>query len=64
MCNINDNHMMYGSLDMKRNKQNFLSFRTIFAVLPPPQTTEKIKIKKKFGLLGCYVGKSGKNSPK
>ena len=34
MCNINDNHMMYGSQDMKCNKQNFLSFWTIFALLP------------------------------
>ena len=23
---INDNHMMYGSLDMKCDRQNFLSF--------------------------------------
>ena len=26
MCTINDSHMMYGSWDMKCNRQNFLSF--------------------------------------
>ena len=26
MCTVNDNHMMYGSWDMKRDGQNFLSF--------------------------------------
>ena len=30
ICTINDNHMMYGSRDMERNRQNFLSFWTIF----------------------------------
>ena len=30
MCNINDNHMMYGSWDMERDRQNSLSFWTIF----------------------------------
>ena len=30
MCTINDNHMMHGSWDMKRNGQNFLSFWTVF----------------------------------
>ena len=30
MCTINDNHMMYGSWDMKCNRQKFLSFWTIF----------------------------------
>ena len=45
-CTINDNHMMYGSWDMKCDRQNFLSFWTIF--LPfTPLTTQKIKIKKK-----------------
>ena len=29
MCNINDNHMMYGSRDMERDRQNHLSFWTI-----------------------------------
>ena len=30
MCNINDSHMMYGSWDMEHDRQNFLSFWTIF----------------------------------
>ena len=34
MCTINDNHMMYGSWDIERNGHNFLSFWTIFALLP------------------------------
>ena len=34
ICTINDNDMMYSSWDMERNRQNFLSFWTIFALLP------------------------------
>ena len=30
MCTINDNHMIYGSWDMERDKQYFLSFGTVF----------------------------------
>ena len=30
MCPINDNHMMYGFWDMEHNRDNFLSFWTIF----------------------------------
>ena len=30
MCTTNDNHMMYSSWDMKRDRQNFLSFWTFF----------------------------------
>ena len=29
-CTRNDNHMMYGSWDMEHDRQNFLSFWTIF----------------------------------
>ena len=38
MSTINENHMMYDSLDMKHNKQSFFLFRTIFCpfTLPPP----------------------------
>ena len=36
MSTINDNHMMYGSRDMERERQNFLSFWTIFYLLTPP----------------------------
>ena len=53
MCTINDNHIMYGSWDIKCNRHNFLSFWTIFALLPPPPpppplTTPKIQILKKW----------------
>ena len=53
MCTINDNHTMYGSWDMECNRQNFLSFRTIFCPPPTPTphtplTTWNIKILKKM----------------
>ena len=39
MCTISDNHkwqsMMYGSWDMKHDRQNFSSFWTAFCPLPP-----------------------------
>ena len=44
-CTINDNHMMYGSWVMEWNRQNFLSFWTIFCPFTP-LTTQKIKILK------------------
>ena len=44
-CTINGNHMMYGSWDMKHDKQNFLSFWTILFPFTP-LTTWKIKILK------------------
>ena len=47
MCTINDNHMMYGSWDMEHDRQNFLSFWTIFCPFTP-LTTQKIKILKKW----------------
>ena len=47
ICTINDNHMMYGSWDMERNRQNFLSFWTIFRPFNP-LTTWKIKILKNW----------------
>ena len=43
---INNNHMMYGSWDMKFNRQNFL-FWAIFCPFTP-LTTRKIKILKKW----------------
>ena len=46
MCTINDNHMTYGSWDIKCNRQIFLSFWTIFCTFIP-LTTQKIKILKK-----------------
>ena len=42
-CNINGNHMMYGSWDTERDGQRFLSFWTIFCPFTP-LTTWKIKI--------------------
>ena len=47
ICTINDNHMMYGSWDMECNRQNFLSFWTIFCPFTP-LWTQKIKILKKW----------------
>ena len=47
ICTINDDHMMDGSWDMEHNRQNFLSFWTIFC----PFTwlwTQKIKILEKW----------------
>ena len=46
-CNINDNHMMYGYWDIKRDRQNFLSFGTIFCLFTH-LTTPKIKILKNW----------------
>ena len=46
ICTINDNHMMYGSWDMECNRQNFLSFWTVFCPFTP-LWTQKIKIFKK-----------------
>ena len=47
MCTINDNHITYGSRDMERNRQNFLSFWTIFCPFTS-LTTEEIKILNKM----------------
>ena len=44
LCTTNDNYMMYGSWDMECNRQNFLSFWTIFYHFAAPLTTCKIKI--------------------
>ena len=46
-CNINDNHMMYGSWDMEHERQNLLSLWTIFCFFIP-LTTWKIKILKNW----------------
>ena len=51
LCTTNENHMMYGSLDIRCNVQSFLG--TVFCTLdPPPLETWKIKtlikLKKKF----------------
>ena len=47
MCTINDNHMMSDFWDMEHNRQNFLSFWTVFCPITL-LTTQKIKILKKW----------------
>ena len=42
---INDNHVIYGSWDMEHDRQNLLSFWTIFCIFTPLKT-QKIKILK------------------
>ena len=44
MCTINDNHMMYSSWDIERDRPNFLLFWTIICTF----TIQKIKILKKW----------------
>ena len=46
-CSVNDNRMMYGSWDIERNGQNFLSFWTIFCRFIFP-LIRKFKILKKW----------------
>ena len=48
MCTLNNIHMMYGSWDMERDGQNFLSFWTIFCPFTP-LTIQKIKFWKNEG---------------
>ena len=48
MFTKNHNYMMSGSWDTEWDKQDFLSFWAIFALLLPPVTTRKIKILKKW----------------
>ena len=48
ICTINDNQVMYGSWDMKYDRQIFLSFWTIFCPFTP-LTTQNIKIEKNPG---------------
>ena len=45
-CNINDNHMMYGSWDTECHRQNFLSFWTIFCPFTPITTSKNQNLKK------------------
>ena len=57
MCTINDNHMMYGSWDLECNRQNFLSFWTVFALLPSNNPKSKIlkKWKKLLEISSFYI---------
>ena len=47
-CNINENHMMYGSWDTEHVRQNFLPFWTIFCTFTPLKTWKIKKIFKKW----------------
>ena len=46
----NDNHMMYGSWDMKQDRQNLSSFWATFCPLTPLKTTKFLKKWKKKSL--------------
>ena len=62
-CTINDNHMMYGSWDMKQDRQNFLSFRAIFCSFTS-LTTPKIKLLKKLKQKRMEISPFCTNAPK
>ena len=47
MCTGNENHMMYGSWDMKCKRQNFVSFWTIFFLFYSPNNPAKQTFEKK-----------------
>ena len=47
MSTSNQNHMMYDSWDMERDRQNFFSFFCPFTP-PPSLTTQRIKVLKKW----------------
>ena len=56
----NEDHIMFGSRDMECNRQNFLSFWTIFCLFTPPLLTflKKIffeKMKTKPGDISLYT---------
>ena len=58
MCTINENHMMYGSWDIGCDRQNFLSFWTIFCPFTPLKSwkIEILKIwKKHLEILSFYA---------
>ena len=56
ICTTNENHMIYGSWDMRCNRHGVLSFWAIFVILPPPlhpddpknQNFQKMKKNKKI----------------
>ena len=60
MGTINNNHMMFGSWDMKRDRQNFLSFWTVFCPFTP-LANRKIKKKKKHPWDIIILPQSNKN---
>ena len=50
LCTTNDDHIMYGSWDMERERQFFFVILDLFLTIYPPLTltTQKIKILKKM----------------
>ena len=46
VCAINDNHMMYGSWYTEHDRQNFLSFCTIFCTFTPPNDLKNQNFKR------------------
>ena len=49
LCNANDDHMMHGSWDIERDRQNSVSFWTIFwTFMLLPLTTQRIEILKRW----------------
>ena len=56
MCTINDSHMMYDSWIMECNRQNFLSFWTVFYPFAPLTTQIKFwKNEKRLEILSFYI---------
>ena len=56
LCTINNNHMMYGSWDMKCDGQNFLSFGTVSCHFNPDNLKNQNfeKLKKSLEMLSFY----------
>ena len=54
-CTINDNHMIYGSWDMERDGQNFLSFWTILCTFIPPNNRKNQNFEKMEKPLGDII---------
>ena len=53
-CTKNNDHMMYGSWNMVCDRQNFLSFQTIFSLLLPSQP-EKSKFWKIYRMVRYII---------
>ena len=51
---INENHMVYGSWDMKCDRQNFLSFWTIFCHFTPLTFQKSKFLKSEKNALRCH----------
>ena len=54
LCTINDNHIMYGSWDMKSYKQKFFVIFGHFLHFTPITTQKIKKMKKTHGDIICY----------